>query len=357
MMKSMVDSTDPEPDETPAPQPGRSGAAPLPPAGAAGPRHRTGHRLRITLAAVVIGAVAIAAALVLTGAVTFGQDQGEATLPRLVKPTTVLATAAPGDCLTWSGDDAEVRAVDCAQPHRFEVAGPVASPLAADAPFPSGGELATIRDQQCGPVAAQYLGRRLDPMSRFQVGLLAPQRAAWRDGDRSMVCGIQTVDGAGAVRQTSGKFKSQDRSASWPVGTCLGITENGQASGPVDCVAPHAFEVTAVLDLAKHFPNDSWPTLEQQERLLAATCPDRTAKWFGSPDGLRNSGLQLQWNKISLPSWTAGARKALCFVASSKDGRSFTPITGSAKSADLLIDGNKPQLPTLPGAAPATPGR
>jgi hypothetical protein len=321
--------------------------------------HRSGGRLRIVLAAVVIGALAIAGVLIGTGTLRFGKtDDKPNTEPRLTRATSVLGTASPGDCLTWSTDAAtEVREVDCAQPHRFEVAGPVPSPLGSGAAFPGDDQLTAIQDQQCAPVVSAYLGHRLDPMGRFQVGLLAPQQKPWEQGERAMQCGIKTVDGKGAALETTGTVAHQDQSLSWPAGTCIGITAAGRASAPVDCSTAHAFQVTAVVDLGARFPGANWPTTEQQEKLLGSTCPDLTARWFGSPDGLRKSTLQLQWNKLTQPAWNAGARRVLCFVASSKDGQTFVPITGAANSTSLLIDGKKPQQPTLPAVtgAPAPP--
>lgn len=205
-------------------------------------------------------------------------------------------------------------------------------------------------------MVAEYLGQRLDPKGRYQMGLLTAGEKAWEGGDRTMRCGVQLVDGSGAVVDSTGKVANQDKATSWPVGTCIGINDRGQATVPVDCSAPHAFEVTATVDLRQKFPDASWPTLAQQEDYLGGTCPARTTAWFGAQDGLRKSGLQLQWNTLSQEAWTAGARTSVCFVAAS-DGKKFIPVTGSAKSPNLLIDGKKPVMPTFPGAAPPKPGR
>lgn len=308
--------------------------------------------VRAVLIAVIVGAVALGATLFAAG--YFDPVAEENGGPRLAANGSTLARSKPGACITWDKSGA-LAPVDCSAPHKFEVAGEPANTLPADAKYPSEQQLAALREQVCTPVVAEYLGQRLDPKSRYQLGLLTAGEKAWEGGDRTMRCGIQTVDGTGTVIETTGKVANQDKATSWPVGTCIGINDRRQPTVPVDCSAPHAFEVTATVDLRQKFPDASWPTAAQQEDYLGGVCPDRTTAWFGAQDGLRKSGLQLQWNTISQPSWTAGARTAVCFVASS-DGKTFTPITGSAKSPNLLIDGKKPVMPTFPGAPAPKPG-
>ncbi|GAB3134090.1 hypothetical protein GCM10027289_25220 [Tsukamurella serpentis] len=305
--------------------------------------------VRAVLAAVIVGAVAIGAALFATGAF---EPKNEEKAPRLASAGSTLARTSAGTCLNWDKDPTTMTPVDCAQPHKFEVAGAPARNLPAEAGYPTETALAAQRDQLCPPVVDKYLEKRLDPKGRFQMGLLTAGQKAWESGDRTMRCGIQVVDGGGTALDTVGKAANQDQSVSWPPGTCIGLGDRGQATGPVECSVPHAFEVTAVIDMRQPFPEASWPTQQQQEEYLQRICPSRTTAWFGAQDGLRKSGLQLQWNTLAQPSWTAGSRSAICFVASSKDGRTYTPVTGSARSPDLLIDGKKPVMPTFPGAAP-----
>ncbi|MGC5024007.1 MULTISPECIES: septum formation family protein [unclassified Tsukamurella] len=335
----MADDTETQP--APAAKTGRAGAL----------------TVRAVLAAVVVGALAIGGILFATGAF---EPKNEEKAPRLAAAGTTLARSKPGTCLTWDKDPSTMAPVDCVQPHKFEVAGEPARTLPENAPYPSATALAAQRDQLCPPVVTEYLGTRLDPMGRFQMGLLTAGEKAWESGDRTMRCGVQVVDGAGNALENQGKIVNQDKSLTWPPGTCIGIDDRGQRTAPVACTQPHAFEVTAVIDMRQAFPDASWPTERQQEDYLSRICPSRTTGWFGSQDGLRKSGLQLAWNKLSQPSWTAGSRSVICFLASSKDARTFTPITGSAKSPDLLIDGKKPVMPTFPGAGPAptpAPGR
>ncbi len=331
MMEAMADDTDTRTAEKTA----RAGAL----------------TVRAVLAAVIVGALAIGATLYATGAF---EPKNEEKAPRLAAAGTVLAKSKPGTCLTWGGDATTMAPVDCLQPHKFEVAGEPARTLPDTAPYPSEAVLAAQRDQLCPPVVDKYLDSRLDPMGRFQVGMLTPGEEAWESGDRTLRCGIQVVDGAGKALETKGKVVNQDKSLTWPPGTCIGLGDAGRLTGPAPCTQPHGLEVTAVIDLRQPFPDASWPTEQQQEEYLKRVCPSRTTGWFGSQDGLRKSGLQLAWNTLSQPSWTAGSRSVVCYLTSSKDGKTFTPITGSAKSPDLLIDGKKPVMPTFPGAAPTT---
>ncbi|WP_345001610.1 septum formation family protein, partial [Tsukamurella soli] len=327
------------------------------------------------LGAGVVGAVALGAVLAATGQVgahsPFHETSGG---PRAEPAASEFAASKAGDCLTWAGSDATaLHTVPCSAPHKFEVAGAPAHAFDSSS-YPTEAVLSATRDQQCSPVVASYLGKRLDPMGRFQVGLLTPDRAAWENGDRTARCGIEMVDGTGAPQDMTGKVSDQDQSVSWPEGTCVGISAQGAATSPVPCTEPHAFEVTAVIDMAAQFggPDAAWPTLQAQETYLARACTTRTAAWFGSPQGLRKSDLSLQWTRLSQQSWSAGSRTVVCFVGSAKtvSGKAaagapvFAPLTGSAKSADLLIDGKRPTplppngrriappVPLPPGIAP-----
>ncbi|KXP03104.1 septum formation family protein [Tsukamurella pseudospumae] len=331
----MADDTDPQPETAPA-QKSRAGA----------------WTVRAVLAALIVGAVAIGGVLFLTGAF---EPKNEEKAPRLAASGTVLARSKPGTCLTWDKDPTTMAPVDCLESHKFEVAGEPARTLPENAPYPTESAIAAQRDQLCPPVVTEYLGKRLDPMGRFQTNLLTAGQKAWESGDRTMRCGIQVADGAGNALETKGKVVNQDQSLTWPPGTCIGLSDRGKPTGPVECTKPHALEVTSVIDLRQAFPDASWPTKQQQEDYLGRICPSRTTGWFGSQDGLRKSGLQLAWNTLSQPSWTAGSRSVICFLASSKDTVTYTPITGSAKSPGLLIDGKPPVMPTFPGAKPAEP--
>ncbi|BDH55208.1 hypothetical protein MTP03_01470 [Tsukamurella sp. PLM1] len=212
--------------------------------------------VRAVLAAVVVGAIAIGATLFATGAF---EPKNEEKAPRLAAAGTILDRSKPGTCLTWDKDPTTLAPVDCMQPHKFEVAGEPARTFPAEAKYPTETALAAQRDQLCPPIVTEYLGKRLDPKGRFQTGLLTAGEKAWESGDRTMRCGVQVVDGAGAVQEVQGKVVNQDASLSWPPGTCIGIGDRGQATSPVDCAKPHAFEVTAVIDLRQAFPGASCP--------------------------------------------------------------------------------------------------
>ncbi len=345
---------------------------PQPPPGGNGSRWRIGSgHARALLTATVVGAVGLAVALAATGQIGSHSPFHEtADGPRAKPVTSDFEASKAGDCLTWPGSDATTaRIVPCSDPHKFEVAGALPHAFASSAPFPSEPVLAAARDQQCSAVVASYLTKQLDPMGRFEVGLLSPNQTAWAAGDRTMRCGIEEVDGTGAPQDITGRVADQDQSVAWPVGTCIGVGTQHEATSPVPCTEPHAFEVTALIDMASQFggPDAAWPSLQAQEDYLAKACAAQTATWFGDPQGLRRSGLQLQWTKLAQASWSAGSRKVICFVGESETtaGRvGFAPITGSAKSDDLLIDGKKPvplgvggrriapPVPLPPGIAP-----
>ncbi|MDF0530810.1 septum formation family protein [Tsukamurella sp. 8F] len=319
----------------------------------------SGHA-RVLLVAVIVGAVVVAVVAAVTGHLSERSPFHEtAEGPRAKPAASDFAASKAGDCVTWNGTDtAALRLVPCTNPHKFEVAGDLPRAFGAKDPYPTDAVLSTTRTQQCSPLVASYLDKRLDPMGRFQVGLLGPNAAAWAGGERTMRCGVEMVDGTGTPQEMTGKVADQDQSVAWPVGTCVGVSPQGQATAPVDCSEPHAFEVTGDIDMAGQFggPNASWPTLQTQETYLAKQCPALTNTWFGASDGLRKSSLQLQWTKLAQPSWSAGSRKVICFIgSSSKTTRGFAPLTGSAKSGDLLIAGKKPAGLGPPGRRLPTP--
>ncbi|NKY85549.1 septum formation family protein [Nocardia veterana] len=354
----------------------RSGRAASRIAGA-GPGEDTGakalhpHRLRWGLLAVAVGAVV--AALVTLSISGFRSSHGlEVHDPGSGKPPAGRADAAfgaakSGDCLTWTSTKTlDLTKVNCADKHLFEVTADIdlsrypGREFGPGSAFPDSLRFAELRDEQCAPAAAAYLGGRLDPRGRFVVGMVNPGEPGWRNGDRTIRCGLQLVSATGnATQQTVGRVRDSDQSRIFDAGTCIGINQNLPTNEPVPCGQPHAYEVMSTVDLGTHFTGGP-PANPDQDKFMQDECARAANDYLGGQDALINKTLTIFWDNLDTRSWLVGSRKLNCLVGKgSQDG--FATITGSAKG-DVLIDGQAPVPPPssgrstpapLPGAAPA----
>ncbi|MDV8055037.1 MULTISPECIES: septum formation family protein [unclassified Rhodococcus (in: high G+C Gram-positive bacteria)] len=287
-----------------------------------------------------------------------------------------FGAADPGACLQWTPTDdpetdrQDLAEVSCADPHRFEVArdidmsvypGVEFGPAAA---YPGSIRFSELRDEHCAAAVDDYVGAKFDPNGRFGVGLMFPSQAGWAKGERTLRCGVQMPSNTGALMEMTGSILDQDQSKVWPTGTCIGINQNVPAD-PVDCAAPHAYEVASVINLTQQFPG-AHPSEGDQDAYLERTCTDAVNGYLGSDTALRDKTLTLFWDTIDVASWLAGSRQVTCSVGAELDSGGFATIVGTAKG-DILINGAAPvpppsapdgrALPTpLPGAAPITTG-
>src|SRR5699024_10841400 len=171
------------------------------------PRSRSRSRsLLLSRGAVATSLLAVLAGGAVTGGLmasamydpnTPAADRIKAIVPQ-VDPRTLsgpaYADAVPGTCLTWAVDERDrvtsFSAVDCAEPHRFEVAGRIdldeVPGFGRDAPLPDQDALATVGTDQCMPMVDGYTGgRQVDPEGRF-TGLVDPPSAeGWDKGDHA----------------------------------------------------------------------------------------------------------------------------------------------------------------------------
>lgn len=290
--------------------------------------------------------------------------------------STSFGRVEPGACLQWTPSDdpaldrADIASVDCAAPHRFEVADDIdiavfpGREFAATAPYPNQARFAMWRDEQCGPAVRTYLGGKFDPSGRYSIGMMYPSSADWDAGVRRLRCGVQVVESPAAPLETTGSMRDQDQSNNWQPGTCIGVA-NGEPTVPVDCSTGHAFEVISVVDLTTRFTDGTYPAVTDQDQFLEDTCNQAATEYLGSPDELRNKTLTLFWENVDVSGWLAGSRRASCMVGKEGDG-TFATVVGSA-TGDITIDGAAPVPPAplgegrrqpvpLPGAAPYTPG-
>lgn len=322
------------------------------------------HPVRVLLAAILVGAVICAGVVALVGGFddagkVKGDEIGDA---KASAKSTPFTESKAGDCLTWPvAEPAKQSKVDCTQEHMFEVAGAVdtaAYPgvqFGEDAPWPGPEQFTAIRDEHCPAVVNAYLGGKLDPAGRFSIGLMYPSQEQWIDGERTLRCGLQLSGTTGTLKPFLGRVGEQDQSQQWPAGTCIGIDqETRKPTDPVDCTEPHAFQVTAVIDLGLKYgaagSGKPWPNLDEQNAYLQSTCPGTTNQFLGGNDKLDQTTLNLQWSTLAETSWLAGSRQVVCYVGLPDQG-GFATLVGDAKG-NLLING---KVPTPPPAEP--PGR
>jgi hypothetical protein len=323
--------------------------APVKPAG-----HRASRSTWRLAVGVVLGALAALLAV--------GVPAGKAAR-RAVGPTPATTPRAQSlqfsrhTCLTWENPDAvDARAVDCAQPHLFEVtATPDLQDFGAQAPFPDPDRWRQVVTQRCTQLTAQALDDHFDPFGRFTVGAIKPSEAGWAHGDRTLRCGVQSAGRTGTLFRTTGSALGQDQSDVHQPGTCLG--NDGKAVGdPVTCADPHAVEVIGVVDLKDAFPK-GYPGEAAQDRLLNTECTRLAKDFSGGPAVVANKGLTLFWETLRMESWRAGSTRVDCRLgAFLPDHSGFAPVTGSVKGPVRVGKQPAPVAPRNPGPAPeATP--
>ncbi len=264
------------------------------------------------------------------------------------------AGAAPGTCLTWSVDAADRVAsfdeVDCAEPHRFEVAGRIdlsQDPAFADGPLPGSEALAPVGTEQCLPMIARYAGRDVDPVGTFTGLVVPPSEAGWDKGDRSVLCGVAAAELDGRSALSTGIFAEADQHRRWDPGTCLGFTAEGLPGAPVPCAQDHSIEIVADIDVAGIFPEGPVPPEPRvQSELTAQACLDAGIAYLGDAEALRQSTLiSTLVHPISEISWLTGSRTVNCGLMKSAEPGPFAVLRGSARQG-VLIDGQTPVAPT-----------
>lgn len=281
------------------------------------------------------------------------------------------ADATPGTCLTWSVDAADrvtaFTAVDCAQPHRFEIAGRIdligVPGFGEGAPPPTKSDLAPIGTQRCLPMIDRYSGgRQVDPSGRFTGLVVPPSEEGWGKGDHAVLCGIAAAELDGRSATSTGAFAEADQHRRWDPGTCLGFTDEGLPGAPISCSADHSIEVVSSVDVAGVFPEAPFPPEPRvQSELTAQACLEAGTTYLGDPETLRRTTLiSTLVNPISPVSWSTGSRTVNCGLMKAADPGPFAVLRGSARQG-VLIDGATPVAPTTteipaPGAQGGVPG-
>lgn len=287
------------------------------------------------------------------------------------------ANAVAGTCLTWSVDAQDrvtaFSTIDCALPHRFEVAGRIdlneVPGFESSTPLPNKADLAPVGTDRCMPMVNRYAGgREIDPAGRFTGLVVPPSEEGWTKGDHAVLCGIASSELDGRSATSAGVFAVADQHRRWDVGTCLGFTPEGLPGAPVPCSDDHSIELISDLDVSEIFPEGpNPPEPRAQSELTAQACHQAGIGYFGDdPEALRRSTLIATLvHPIGQISWATGSRTVNCGLMRANEQGGFSVLRGSAQQS-VLVDGITPIAPTttaipLPGApaaggAPANSG-
>ncbi|MDK8244772.1 septum formation family protein [Corynebacterium sp. UMB10321] len=263
-----------------------------------------------------------------------------------------FTTADQGACLTWEADaEGHITAfeqTDCALEHRFEISAREdlatypTSEFGPSAPMPNQTRQAQLREELCGGATLRYLNGAFDPNGRYSIAPILPPAAAWEDGDRTMLCGLQETDRDGTPILTTGRVSEQDQARTFNPGECVAIDGTSSLSS-VDCNEPHQMEITSTVDLAPVFP-DHTPSIEEQDNHLRDVCTDAAQKYMGAEENLYQIALQPFWTTQKPSAWEGGSHSVNCALVFSNPEGQFATLTGSATAGRevLKIDGNPP---------------
>ncbi|SQG63499.1 putative secreted protein [Corynebacterium renale] len=303
-----------------------------------------------------VRALFVGAAVAAVFGISFGAfSGGDTTTASSAETTTTtqtldvapFTTADQGACLTWditeTGDVSNFQQAACEQPHRFEVSTREnlgtypSSEFGANAPMPDVTRQAQLREELCRTATINYLDGHFDPVGKYSIASILPPAEWWAQGDRTMLCGVQSTNDTGNPQLTRGEAGKQDQSRVAEAGQCVAV-DKAQAMHIVDCGQDHQLEVTALVNLAPVFP-DHTPSIEEQDNHLRGVCTQAAIDYLGSEEALYRSTLQPFWTTQGADSWDAGSRSANCALVFAAQG-GFATLTGSAPQ--MLIDGQPP---------------
>ncbi|QPK79025.1 septum formation family protein [Corynebacterium lizhenjunii] len=266
---------------------------------------------------------------------------------------TPFTTADAGSCLHWqvgpAGEVSDFAQTDCQADHRFEVSSREdlavypTSEFGQDAPMPDQARQAQLREELCHGATLQYLDGHYDPAGKYSIAPILPPAQAWKDGDRTMLCGLQTTDEHGTALITQGRVAESDQANIAREGECRAVDE-AQVLRTVDCTQPHHLETVSVVNLAERFPEGT-PSIDEQNHVLTEVCTAAAEAYLGGEEQLYQSTLQPYWGSITESSWEGGTRSVNCSLMHAAPGSAmFSTITGSAKGgrAALSINGAPP---------------
>lgn len=132
-----------------------------------------------------LGIAGLFTSLILTVSVVAGAS--------LAHSTTSYADLQVGNCFnrTTNGSTVEVQGVSCSAPHNAEAVGRVTVP---EGPWPGPSGFAQGARSRCGHAVERYLHGRV-PGANVIANYIFPERTAWNDGERTVICELRTTDG------------------------------------------------------------------------------------------------------------------------------------------------------------------
>lgn len=263
-----------------------------------------------------------------------------------------------GDCVNWTQDGdiaTDFTVVDCAEPHRFEVATREdlsqypTSEFGPDAPQPDLERQSQLTSDLCAGPTRSYLEGRLDPQGRYAIAPILPPEASWDGGDRTMLCGVAVPEPDGAYAEASGRAAESDQSTAAPAETC--VRAQGDEVHNVPCEEPYSWMVTSVVDLGETF-GEEWPNLEAQNDHLDKVCTAAARGFMNGGDGqnteddeaLHQSTLTPFWTTLPQDSWNAGSRTVNCALTKAREDGSFADLQGDVRNS-FTVDGEEPEDP------------
>lgn len=258
--------------------------------------------------------------------------------------------ADTADCVNWSQEGevaTDFEVVDCASPHRFEVATREdltqypTSEFGPDAPQPDLERQGQLTSELCEGPTRKYLDGSLDPQGRYSIVPILPPEAAWDGGDRTMLCGVAVPEADGVYAEATGRAAETDQSPAEPTETCM--RAQGDSANVANCDEPYSWQVTSVENLGEIF-DGSWPTLEQQNDLLDSVCMAAAIEFLGGGDdeNLYQSTLTPFWTTLPQESWNAGSRTVNCALTKAREEGGFADLQGDVRG-EFTIDGNPPE--------------
>ncbi len=324
---------------------------------------RSASAIRVVLVAAVAAAVFMASYGLFSGEPTgtdsaghgsasSGADGGQAAGPSAADGEAApFTTASAGACVTWDiapdGTTTGFEQISCDKPHRFEVSAREdlstypTSEFGPNATRPDITRQNALRDELCEAPTVSYLNGKWDPNGRYDVASILPPAASWDQGDRTLLCGLQTTDANGVPQESTGKVSEVDQAVVAKPGECRKVDDK-QALTTVPCQEPHQMETVSVINLAEKFPN-GYPSDEDIDKFLSETCTQNAMDYLGGEENLYQSTLQPFWGAMSRETWESGSRSVNCSLIHIKDGH-FSEITGSATGGReaLSINGAPP---------------
>src|SRR5690625_7160803 len=70
---------------------------------------------------------------------------------------------------------------------------------------------AQVREELCQGTTLNYLDGQFDPAGKYSIAPILPPADAWANGDRTMLCGLQTTNEEGIPQRTEGRVSEVDQ--------------------------------------------------------------------------------------------------------------------------------------------------